>query len=155
MAGLVCSAIVGFLCLQVPIGDTADIKLTDQGLYIADTIQVKDWTLSWGRSMEWAPPQLDGSKLAKACDDSTCVVYWRKCNDAAQPTKCSYAVALAGDSSVFFDLTASGADAMKQAMDAIRIVVDLKPGATVPLSKLDREGPGDQAPVLPTGNAPL
>ena len=154
MAGLVCSAIVGFLCVQVPVGNAANIKLEDRGIYVADTIQAKDWTLSWGRSMEWAPPRLDMSRLERVCDGSACVVYWRKCNDAAHPTTCSYAVGLGPDSSVFFDLTATGADGMKHAMDAIRIVVDLKSGAAVPLSKLDRDGAGDQAPVLRTGDAP-
>ena len=148
MAGLVCSAIVGFLCVQVAIGDTANIKLEDQGIYVNDSIQSKDWGLSTGRGMERAPPKLDTAKLQKACDGSTCLLYWRKCSDAAPYVNCAYGLELDGNSSVFFDLAAKGADGLKHATDAIRIIVDLKSGTTVPLSKLDRDGPGDQPPVL-------
>jgi hypothetical protein len=154
MTTLVCSTIVGFLCIQAPLGDTLDVRLEDKGIFVADTIRAKDWTLSWGRSMEWAPPRLDMSKLAEVCKGSTCIRYWRKCDDAARPLQCSFAVGLAGNSSVFFDLAASTADGMKHAMQALQIVVDLPTGAAVPLAKLDRDGPSDQAPVLPADNAP-
>jgi hypothetical protein len=150
MAAFVCSAIVGFLCLQVPIGSDVNVKLVDQGIYVANTFQAKDWTLSWGRSTEWAPPQLDMAKLSKACDGAACVLYWRKCDDAARPSKCSYGLVLGEKSSVYFDLTATDADGLKHAMDAFRIVADLASGAAVPLSKLDRDGPGDQAPLIRT-----
>jgi len=149
MAGLLCSAIVGFLCVQVPIGDTLNVKLEDQGIYVADAIQAKDWTLSWSRSMERMPPVLDRQKLAKACDGAICVLYWRKCTDAAHSTTCSYAVGLEGNSNVYFDVTATDAAGMTQATDAFRIVVDFKSGTSLPLAKLDRDGPGDQAPILP------
>jgi hypothetical protein len=147
MAGLVCSAIVAFLCVQAPMGgDGLNIRLQDQGIYIADTIQTKDWTLSWGQSMERASPQLDGTMLGKACDGATCLPYWRKCS--GDMAKCSYAVALSATYSVFFDITATSGDAQKRADDAIRIIADFKAGMAVPLAKLDHDGPGDTAPVL-------
>ena len=152
MAGLVCSAIVGFLCLQTPIGGQVDVKLFDQGIYVTDTIEAKDWTLSWSRSMERAPPRLDTAKLAKGCDGETCVLYWRKCSDV----QCSFAVVADGGVDHYFDIAMKGADGQKHALEAIRIIVDLKQGTTVPLSKLDRDGPGGTAPVLPPDSqAPL
>jgi len=147
MSGLVCSAIVAFLCVQAPIGgDGLSIKLADQGIYVADAIQAKDWTLSWGQSMERSPPQLDAAKLGSACDGAVCVPYWRKCSEGM--AKCSYAVALSATYSVFFDITAVSADARTRAADTIRVITDLKAGTAVPLSKLDRDGPGDAPPVL-------
>jgi hypothetical protein len=155
MAGLVCSAIVGVLCLQVPIaGGGLNLKLEDQGIYVANAIEAKDWKLSQSQSMEWAPPKLDAAKLQRACDQNSCVRYWRKCNDARHPAKCLYAISFDNAGSTFFDIAVTGADGFRHAMEAIRIVVDIKAGITVPLAKLDHDGPGDEAPVLPSANTP-
>ena len=39
--GLICSAIVGFLCVQAPIPGTTTIKLEDQGIWVANGMVVQ------------------------------------------------------------------------------------------------------------------
>ena len=147
MAGLLCSALVaGVLCVQPPIGGSLDLALEDQGIWVADTIRAPDWTLSWGMSTEHAPPRLDAAKAQQACDQGVCVRYWYKCDDPANPTKCNYAVDVAN---TFFTLSVTGADGLKHAQAAVSVVADIKAGIAIPLSKLDHDGPGDTAPLLP------
>ena len=147
MTGLLCSAIVaGVFCLQPPIGSTTDLKLEDQGIWMADSIHAPDWTLSWGVSTEHAPPKLDSAKAQQACDQGVCLHYWRHCDDAAHPAKCGYAVDVGN---TFFELTVTGADGLKHAQAAVSIVTDIKAGTAIPLSKLDQDGRGDSAPLLP------
>ena len=157
MAGLVCSAIVGILCLQAPIGGGLDLKLEDQGIYINNTIVAKDWALSTGSSMERAPPRLDVAKLAQACDQGTCVHYWRKCDGTGHTVMCNFGVALDDHGSTFFSVASLDADGFKHALEAVRIVADLKTGATIPLLKLDQDSPGDKPPLMPSADpqAPL
>jgi hypothetical protein len=148
MAGLTCSAIVGILCLQTPIGGSLDLKLEDQGIYINNTVSAKDWALSTGGSMERAPPQLDTAKLPQACDQGTCLRYWRKC-DAAHPARCNFGIALDGLGSTFFSIASLDRDGFTHALEAVRIIVDLKAGVTIPLLKLDQDSPSDKPPLLP------
>ena len=149
MATTLCTAIIGFFCLQSSIGDTMTIKHQDAGIFIADTIQTRDWTLAYGRSTEWASPVLDSTKLDKACTADGCKLYWRTCNDAAHPTMCSYALATDGGGSVSFTLTATTEAGLKLGKDQIAVELGGFPGATIPLSAFDREAAAAQPPVIP------
>ena len=150
--GLACTAIIGFLCVQAPIGGVTTVKLEDQGIWVANTVTAKNWTASWGRSMEWAPPSIDASRFAKACAEKVCVSYWRTCPG---PFTCNY----------FFDdghgfasnttITASDQKGLDEAMQAVGIGSQWQPVMAVPLALMTVEGKG-KTPICfaQEGNSP-
>lgn len=150
MAILACTAIIGFLCVQSSIGDTMTITHQDAGIFVADTIQTRAWTLSYGRSTERPPLKLDPAKMAKACSDAGCEVYWRKCNEVAH--ECSFALATDGGGSVSFQVTAKDAAGLKLAMGQIAIELGNTPGNAISLGALDHESAEPDAPAI--GAAP-
>jgi hypothetical protein len=142
---LVCSAIVGFLCIQAPIPGVTTIKLEDQGIWVANAIEAKNWKASWGRSMEWPAPRIDPSRLAKACVGETCVSYWRKCSS---DFACTYFFDDGHGFALTAKIEAKDQKGLDEAMQSVGIVTKWQqPVIAVPLTATNVEGKGDKPPV--------
>ena len=144
---LICSAIVGVICVAAPIGGTTDIKINDQGIYVHNSAEAGKWKADWGRSMEYPAPRIDSSRLDKACVKDLCLGYWRRCDDAVHPTHCTFL--FEPRPGMAESIVVEGADeaAFKQAMESVGVVVGWQPVTAVPLAKMDREGKGLSQPV--------
>lgn len=143
---LICSAIIGFLCVQAPIPGTTTVKLEDQGIWVANTIEAKNWKVSWGRSTEWPAPKIDASRLAKACMGEVCISYWRKCSTNFA---CDYAFDDGHGYALTARIEAKDQKGLDEAMQAVGIVGKWQqPVIAVPLATMSVEGKGDKRPVV-------
>lgn len=144
---LICSAIIGFLCVQAPVGDVTEVKLEDRGIWIANTVETKNWKASWGRSMEWRPPRIDPSRLAKACQGDACISYWRACTAPGESLSCSYVFDDGHGFALTAKIEAKDRKGLDEAMQAVGIVAKWQPVTAVPLAAMNVEGKGAAAPT--------
>jgi hypothetical protein len=140
---LSCTAIIGFLCVQAPIPGTVDVKLEDQGLWVANLVKTPGWTAEWGMSMEHAPPLVDPARMAKACEGGACVGYWRQCVPGKDGIACRFLIDREG-AAVSVSVVAKDPAALDQALKALGVVAKWKePVVAVPLAAMSIESKGE------------
>ena len=144
---LTCTAIIGFLCVQAPIGGVTTVKLEDQGIWVANTVQAKNWTAKWGRSMEWAPPRIDPSRLSRACTGGVCVSYWRACSASSESRACDYVFDDGHGFALNTRIEARDQAGLTEAMQSVGLVAKWQPVTAVPLAAMTVEGKGKAAPT--------
>jgi len=142
--GVICTAIIGFLCVQAPIGGVTNIKLEDQGIWVANTVTAKNWTASWGRSMEWAAPSIDVSRFAKACAGEACIAYWRFCT---APFTCNFIFDDGHGFALTAKIEAKDQKGLDEGMQAVGVVAKWQPVTAVPLAAMTVEGKGNKPPI--------
>lgn len=139
---LICSAIVGFLCVQAPIPGKLDITLEDQGLWVANLIRAPGWTAEWAMSMEHAPPRVDPARMAKACEGDSCVGYWRQCTPGKDGIACRFLIDREG-AGISVSVVAKDPAALDQALKAVGVVARWQqPVIAVPLAAMTAESAG-------------
>jgi hypothetical protein len=149
---LICSAIVGFLCIQAPIPGPTNIKLEDQGIWVANTITAPHWTASWGRSMEWPSPRIDPSRFSKACVGEACVSYWRFCT---APFTCNYIIDDGRGFALTAKIEAKDQQGLDEGMQAVGVVAKWQqPVIAVPFAVMNIEGRGRLPPIC-IANSPM
>ncbi len=142
---LTCTAIIGFLCVQAPIGGTTNIQLEDQGFWVGNTVQAKNWKASWGRSMEQPAARLDMARLDRGCLGKDCVAYWRRCDQKA--VRCTFYFDNGKGYANALTVEAKDQTGLHEALTQLGIVVKWQPVTAVPLEALNKEGKGSKQPV--------
>jgi hypothetical protein len=142
---LLCSAIIGFLCVRQPIGGVTNVKLEDQGIWVANTVTAPNWKASWGRSMEWPAPKIDPSRFVKACVGEACISYWRFCT---APYTCNYIINDGHGFALTAKIEAKDKKGLDEGMQAVGVVAKWQqPVIAVPLAAMNVEGKGNLPPI--------
>jgi hypothetical protein len=83
-----CMAILGGMCISPPLGDTT-ISIHNVGFGAAGSVEVPGWRANIELRGD-VLQRVNSTKLDRACAGGECIGYWRKCDNAQQPTDCRY-----------------------------------------------------------------
>ncbi len=158
---LVCTIVMGVLCIHAPVGGATTATFDDGGIWIKESVvfagsfsPVKSWKISTGRSMEWAPAHIDGGKLSQACVDGVCRTYWRNCDDAVHPKSCSFTIDEGNGVARTFVVEAPDETQLGDALANAGVVAGAN-RTPIPFAAMNREAPSTDVPYLkPEGPQP-
>ena len=82
--------------------------------------------------------------MQKTCTGEFCLSYWRKCDDALHPRKCTLVVDFGYGRPAFYTIEASSDDAFKMAGQNLQFNTK----TPVLLAAMNQEGEGAEAPII-------